>query len=343
MRAQSDAAYRAASWDNALATWRAAAPILTALAVVATIAAGDAPDLTTGEFLAFAVAAAQFVSGSLMLSTTLPQIVSGMPLYERIEPITRTAPETDQTGVHPGVLRGAIELSHVSFRYRADGPAILHDLSLQIQPGAFVAIVGPSGSGKSTLLRLLLGFERTNAGQIRYDGQDLETLTVRDVRRQIGVVLQHGTLMADDIFHNIIGSSLLTVEDAWAAAQMVGIDAEIRQMPMGMHTLLGEDGNTLSGGQRQRLLIARAIVHKPRILFFDEATSALDNTTQALVTESLARLQATRLVIAHRLSTVLHADQIFVLHQGKIVQSGTYAELMQQDGLFATLARRQIA
>ena len=195
------------------------------------------------------------------------------------------------------------------------------------------------------MLRLLLGFERPDPDQdtIAYNGQDVTTLDVHEVRRQSAVVLQNGTLMADDIFHTIVGSSLLMVEDAWEAARMVGIDDEIRQLPMGMHTLVPEGGSTFSSGQRQRLLIARAIVHKPRILFFDEATSALDNATQAVVSTSLEQLKVTRVVIAHRLSTIMHADRIFVLHGRKVVQRGTYTALMQQDGLFATLARRQVA
>lgn len=178
---------------------------------------------------------------------------------------------------------------------------------------------------------------------IYYDGQDLAGLDVEKVRHQLGVVLQNGQLIAGDIFTNIVGSSSLTVDDAWEAARMVGLDEDIERMPMGMHTVLSEGGGTLSGGQRQRLLIARAIVNKPRILFFDEATSALDNRTQALVSESLERLQATRIVIAHRLSTVINADRIFVVDDGRVVQSGTYEELMGQEGLFVELARRQIA
>ncbi len=219
---------------------------------------------------------------------------------------------------------------------------MLQDVSLHIGAGEFVAIVGPSGCGKSTLIRLLLGFETPLAGAIYYDGQDLAGLDVEKVRRQLGVVLQNGQLIAGDIFTNIVGSSPLTVEDAWEAARMVGLDEDIAQMPMGMYTVIGEGGSTLSGGQRQRLLIARAIVNKPRILFFDEATSALDNQAQALVSKSLERLQATRLVVAHRLSTIANADRIFVLDGGRIVQSGTYEELMGQEGPFAELARRQL-
>jgi ATP-binding cassette subfamily C protein len=219
----------------------------------------------------------------------------------------------------------------------------LKDLSLRIRPGEYVALVGGSGSGKSTLLRLLLGFEKPESGSVFYDGHDLTSLDIREVRQQLGVVLQSSKLMPTDIYRNIIGSRNLTVNDAWEAARMAGLDRDIKNMPMGMHTVVSEGGGTFSGGQRQRLMIARALVNKPRIIFFDEATSALDNETQRVVTQSMDSMQATRIVIAHRLSTIINADRIFVLHLGELVQSGSYAELMSEGGLFAELAKRQLA
>ena len=242
------------------------------------------------------------------------------------------------------MLTGDIEVQHAAFRYSAERPLVLRDLSLRIKPGEFVALVGPSGSGKSTLLRLLLGFEHLDSGAIYFDGQDLDgPRRATSLRRQIGVVLQNGRLMSGDIFTNIVGSSTATLDEAWEAARMAGFAEDIEAMPMGMHTVISEGGGTLSGGQRQRLLIARAIVHRPRILLFDEATSALDNRTQAIVSASLERLQATRIVVAHRLSTIRNADRISSSIAGAIVQSGTYDELMRRDGPFAELARRQIA
>jgi ATP-binding cassette subfamily C protein len=211
-----------------------------------------------------------------------------------------------------------------------------------VKPGEYVAIVGSSGSGKSTLLRLLLGFENAEAGTIFYDRQELTVLDIREVRRQIGVVLQNGSIMPGSIFRNIVGSSDLTLDDAWEAARMAGLDQDIADMPMGMLTMMSFGGGVLSGGQRQRLMIARAVVRKPRILFFDEATSALDNRTQAIVSNSLDNLQAARIVIAHRLSAIIHADRIVVMDQGRIVETGTYSELLAQDGPFAQLARRQM-
>jgi len=208
-----------------------------------------------------------------------------------------------------------------------------------------VALVGPSGAGKSTVMRLLLGFEKPDAGTVAYDGRDLATLDLRDVRRQIGVVLQQAELMPSDIFSNIVGfAPTVTLEDAWLAARLAGLEDDIRAMPMGMHTLVGEGGGNVSSGQRQRLLIARAIVHRPKILLLDEATSALDNVTQSIVTESLHnQLRGiTRVVIAHRLDGIVKADRIYVLTDGRIVQSGRYDQLIAEPGPFRDLARRQL-
>jgi ABC-type bacteriocin/lantibiotic exporter with double-glycine peptidase domain len=239
------------------------------------------------------------------------------------------------------VLKGAIELSHVSFNYQKDGPLVLDDVDFRIEADEFVAIVGPSGSGKSTLLRILLGFEMATEGGVFFDGQSLTTLDIRAVRQQIGVVLQHSRLMAGDIFTNIVGNTGRNQDDAWRAARQAALAKDIEAMPMGMHTVIAQGGGTLSGGQRQRLLIARALAAEPRIVFFDEATSALDNLTQAQVSESLESLRVTRVVIAHRLSTIRHADKIVVLERGRIVQMGRFEELMNVAGTFRELARRQ--
>jgi ABC-type bacteriocin/lantibiotic exporter with double-glycine peptidase domain len=189
---------------------------------------------------------------------------------------------------------------------------------------------------------LLLGFETPESGSIHYDGHDLATLDLQAVRRQLGVVLQSSRVFPGSVLQNIVGTSTLTLDDAWEAAGLAGLDEDIRAMPMGMQTFIVEGGSTLSGGQRQRLLIARAIVQRPRILLFDEATSALDNETQAIVSQALEALRATRIVIAHRLSTIMHADRIVVLVDGRIVQSGVYEELLAQSGQFQELARRQV-
>jgi NHLM bacteriocin system ABC transporter ATP-binding protein len=300
--------------------------------------------MSTGQFVAFNGVFNNVLSSMLSLSGVVLDLMIIFPLFERLRPIIEAQPEVDEAKAHPGELSGEIEIYHLSFRYTPDGPLILKDLSLRIRPGEFVALVGGSGSGKSTLLRLLLGFEKPESGTIFYDSQELSSLDLREVRQQIGVVLQSSKLMPTDIYRNIIGSQTnLTVNDAWEGARMAGLDRDIKNMPMGMHTVVSEGGGTFSGGQRQRLMVARALVSRPRIVFFDEATSAMDNETQRTVTESLDAMQATRIVIAHRLSTVINADRIFVLQNGELVQSGSYAELMNQPGPFSDLAKRQLA
>ena len=298
--------------------------------------------MSTGHFLAFVTAFTTVLTSITSTLTMLMPVVAVAPIYERTRPILRTVPEVDTTKAAPGTLAGHVELSRVTFRYEADGPQVIKDVSLEIRPREFVALVGPSGSGKSTLLRLLLGFEQPESGSILYDGQALSQLDVQAVRRQIGVVLQNSVLLAGSVFDNIIGSTPLTLDDAWEAARLVDLEDDIKAMPMQMHTVVGEGGAGLSGGQRQRLLIARAIVNRPRSIFFDEATSALDNESQAWVSRSLERLKATRLVIAHRLSTVRHADRICVVVSGEIAETGTYDELMAKGGVFAGLAKRQM-
>ncbi len=193
-------------------------------------------------------------------------------------------------------------------------------------------------------MKMMLGFERPQKGKIFYDGKDIDSMDKRELRKKFGVVLQDGDLIAGSIFENIIitapGTTMKRVEKV---IEEVGLKDDIDRMPMGLHTVLSENSGTISGGQQQRILIARAIVSNPKILFFDEATSALDNVTQNMVCESLAKLKATRIVIAHRLSTVMDCDRIFVMDQGRLVEEGNYDELMEQGGLFYQLASRQLA
>lgn len=340
-RKQKQIAFKSRSVANIVATYNAALPILAMMAIFAWITAQTTASLSTGEFLAFNSAFNSFQAALLRMVAAFTSVLNIVPLYERAKPVIETVPEVGMAKTDPGELVGDIDVSHIWFRYDSTGPAILKDVSLEIAPGEFVALVGGSGSGKSTLLRVLLGFEPPESGTIYYDGHDLATLDIGAVRRQIGVVLQNGKIMSGTVYENIIGASNLTMDDAWEAARMSGFEEDVKEMPMGMHTVLSAGGGTLSGGQKQRLLIARAIVHKPRILFFDEATSALDNKTQSTVSKSLEKLQATRVVIAHRLSTIINADHIFVFEKGQLAQSGTYDELMQQKGLFAELVKRQ--
>ncbi|MEH1919592.1 NHLP bacteriocin export ABC transporter permease/ATPase subunit [Nostoc sp.] len=299
-------------------------------------------ELSLGTFLAFNTAFGNFTRGTTNLSNTVTEILQVIPQWQRTQPILATIPEVDLCKANPGRIIGKITVDHVTFCYRSDGALTLDDVSISAEPGEFIALVGASGSGKSTLLRLLLGFETPQAGSVYYDGQDLSGLDVDAVRRQLGVVLQNGQLNSASIFENIAGGALMTLDEAWEAARMSGFADDITTMPMQMHTVVSEGGSNLSGGQRQRLLIARALALKPRVLFFDEATSALDNKTQAIVSESLDKLQVTRIAIAHRLSTIRNAHRIYVLQAGRVVQQGTFHELATVEDLFAQLMARQM-
>ena len=264
------------------------------------------------------------------------------PVLDVGKPILEAVPESSKEGKVVSGLNGGIELRHVTFRYAKDEPAILKDLSLSISPGEYVAIVGKSGCGKSTLVKLLLGFEQPERGVISYDGNDMKKLDLYSLRRNIGTVLQDGRLFSGDIYSNItITAPWLGLEEAWEAAEKAGIAEDIRRMPLGMHTYLGEGGDGISGGQKQRLMIARAIAPKPGVLILDEATSALDNLTQKIVTDSMDAMKCTRIVIAHRLSTIRSCDRIIALDQGRIVETGTYEELKARGGFFAELVKRQ--
>jgi NHLM bacteriocin system ABC transporter ATP-binding protein len=296
---------------------------------------------TTGTFLAFNSAFGTFISGTTSLSKIAIEILETLPIWERTQPILQTIPEIDLDKSDPGRLTGKLSVERVLFRYRSDGNLILNDVTIKAEPGEFIALVGPSGSGKSTLLRMLLGFDFPESGGIYYDGQDLSGLDIPAVRRQLGVVLQNSRLMSASIFENIASGALITMDEAWEASKMAGFADDVLAMPMGMHTVVSEGGSNISGGQRQRLMIARALALRPRILFFDEATSALDNRTQAIVSESLDRLKVTRVVVAHRLSTIRNADRIYVLQAGQIMEEGNFEQLSQQDGLFSQLIQRQ--
>lgn len=298
--------------------------------------------LSTGDFLAFNAAFGQALAALLLLARFLPELIEIGPYLERLRPILEAAPEMSKDAHSPSNLSGGVSLNHVTFRYEEGAAPVLDDLSLEIEAGSFVALVGPSGGGKSTLVRLLLGFETPESGTVFHDGLPLDRMDLTVLRAQVGVVLQDGRVNQGSIAENIIGTSGASLEDAWAAARMAGLAGDIEAMPMGMHTILVEGAQTLSGGQRQRLLLARALVGRPRLVILDEATSALDNRTQEVVTSSLERLHCTRIVIAHRLSSIMKADKIVVVDGGRIVESGTYETLMRQGGVFHDHARRQL-
>jgi len=328
---------------NALSVFETSYPTLATLVIFAIASYNNSRLLLDlGAFLGFLSAFGQTMGSIGTWAASLSESLVAIPHLRRVKPLIDAATESPEERKPPGELSGEIELSGITFRYVPGGAPVLDDLTLKIEPGEYVAIVGPSGSGKSSLLRLLLGFEQPEAGAVFYDGKALNTLEISAVRRQLGVVLQDTRLATGSLFENICGGVEMPLEKAWEAARQAGLDADISQMPMGMNTVVAEGVNTLSGGQRQRIMIARAIARAPRILLFDEATSALDNQTQAVVAASLDRLAVTRIVIAHRLSTVRNADRIVMLIGGKLAQVGTYSELMAMPGPFAEFAQRQL-
>ncbi|MFF9016842.1 NHLP bacteriocin export ABC transporter permease/ATPase subunit [Streptomyces sp. NPDC014870] len=299
--------------------------------------------MSASEFLTFSTAVTMLLSSVTQLTGALLSAAAVQPLFEQVGPVFKETPEVRGSSAPPGELSGAIEAENLSFRYTEDGPLVLDGVDFRVRPGEFVAVVGASGCGKSTLLRLLIGFDRPSSGSVRYDGQDLAALDQAAVRRQCGVVLQNAQPFSGTILDCICGAETFPLEDAWAAAAMAGLAEDIKAMPMGMHTMLSDGGGTISGGQRQRLMIAQALIRRPRILFFDEATSALDNEAQRVVIESTRALNATRVVIAHRLSTIMDADRVIAMADGRIVQQGSPAELLADTtGLFHELVRRQL-
>ena len=303
----------------------------------------QASGLSLGIFLAFTTAMTTFLLGLTSLSTTALELLDMLAKFERIKPIIAAEKEIRVDAIDPGPLEGRVTLQDVSFGYDPKGPAILENLNIDIRPGEFLALVGPSGCGKSTIFRLLVGFERPDAGRVLFDGQDLTQLDLGAVRSQLGCVLQSAEVSAGSMVENIAGSSRVGIDEIWRAAEDAGLAEDIEQMPMGIHTMISEGGGNISGGQKQRLLIARALVKNPRILLLDEATSALDNNTQATVTASLKRRNVTRIAIAHRLSTIQDADRIIVLKSGEVSESGTFESLMEKSGLFASMMSKQQA
>ena len=299
-------------------------------------------NVSVADYMAFNVAYGQATAAIMALAAVAGQMAQISPMLEMVAPILEVTPETAEDKPSVESLSGGIEVSGVSFRYNEDSPYILKDLSFKVRPGEYVALVGKSGCGKSTIMRLLLGFEKPEFGTIFYGSYDVQKVDLRSLRQHIGVVMQDGKLFMGDISSNItISTPNATLDDAWEAAEIAGIGDDIRKMPMGMQTMITEGGGGVSGGQRQRLMIARAVCGKRRILMLDEATSALDNKTQKHVSDSLDALKCTRIVVAHRLSTVRHCDRILVVDDGRIAEEGTYDELLERGGLFAELVERQ--
>ena len=298
--------------------------------------------VTPANYIAFNSAYGMVAGVFASLAGVALNIAQIKPVFEMVEPILKAEPETSTEQEMVTDLSGNIELSNVYFRYKDTMPYVVDGMNLKIKAGEYIAITGTTGCGKSTLMRLLLGFETPERGTIYYDGKDMNKLDKRSLRRKIGAVTQDGGLFQGSVYSNIVISAPELGHDAaWEAAEIAGIAEDIRQMPMGMHTLISEGQGGISGGQKQRLMIARAVAHKPKILMFDEATSALDNKTQKQVSEALDRMNCTRIVIAHRLSTIKNCDRILMLDKGRIIEDGTYDELIAKNGRFAELVARQ--
>jgi ATP-binding cassette subfamily C protein len=294
-------------------------------------------------FVAFNVAYGQFIASVFGLAKSWISLLNVAPLHQRARPILEAAVETRGSAQDPGEIIGNVEIRDIHFRYAPDSPPVLNGLTLLAEAGKLIAVVGPSGAGKSSLVRLLLGFDDPQRGSIFIDGKDIRHLNKRALRQQFGVVLQNGRVLSGSVYHNITAGAHVSREEAWEAARIAGLDKDIRALPMGMDTFLNEGASTISGGQRQRLMIARAVVRRPKLLIFDEATSALDNQTQEEVRRNLEKMNCTRIVIAHRLSSIANADRIYVLDGGQVVEQGSADQLMALNGRFAEMARRQIA
>ncbi len=296
--------------------------------------------LELSGFLAFLTAFASFQVAVVSIAEGLWQLASRKPEIERLKVFLESDVESPEGRPQAGRLDGSLEFSHVTFGYAPELPPVLNDVSFSVRPGEFVAIVGPSGAGKSSLIRLLLGFETPANGSILYSGKDLRELDVNSVRRQLGVILQNSRIMPGSILENITTGTGCSLAEAEEAVRLAALEKDIAAMPMGIFTNVGE--GLLSGGQQQRILIARALIGRPVIVIMDESTSALDNETQETVRRNIEKLNVTRIIIAHRLSTVINADRIYVLDQGVIRESGTFRELMKHDGVFRALASRQM-
>ena len=309
-----------------------------------TIIFNNGLNASVGNIMGFFTSFGIFSAALYKLPDCYLYYLQAKPWFERLTPILKEEPERNNSTKAIEDVSGNIDVRHLSFAYSEDAHIVLDDISFSVKAGEYLAIVGPSGCGKSTLLNLLLGFNRQDKGKIYYDNRDLDDIDKKSLRKNFGVVLQDGDLIAGSILDNILISNPdATLQDVDDVLKKVDLFDEVQQMPMGVNTLLSEGSGLISGGQKQRILIARAIVAKPKILFFDEATSALDNITQAHIVESLNKIGGTRIVIAHRLSTIINCDRIIVLNEGKIAEMGTYKELMNNKNIFYDLVQRQIA
>ncbi|MBL9019400.1 MAG: peptidase domain-containing ABC transporter [Myxococcales bacterium] len=312
-----------------------------------------------GPMLILTIGASAVMNGQMMLGTMLAmnslatslfgplsalvssalelQLVKGH--MDRIDDVLQTKVEQDRDAAQqPPRLRGGVSVRNVSFKYGEQAPLVVQDVSLDIQPGTSVALVGPSGSGKSTLLNLLAGLYKPVGGEIQYDGKPLHDMDLRAIRQQIGIVPQHPFIFGGTIRENVaLTAPGATLDRISSACKVSCLHDDITEMPMTYDTVVSDGGGSLSGGQRQRVAIARAVIRNPSLMLLDEATSALDNTTEKRVIENLERQRCTRITVAHRLSTVRNADLIVVMDKGRIVEQGDHATLLAKGGLYTTL------
>ncbi|HEY0142864.1 MAG TPA: peptidase domain-containing ABC transporter [Thermoanaerobaculia bacterium] len=329
------------------AFFEAAMNVLTTASPFVVLAVGAAQvldgDLTLGTMLAVTALAIGFLTPLTSLVSTAVQLQLLASYMDRMEDVLDAPPEQDrQQVVEAPPLSGRIALDDVSFQYSPMRPHAVRNVSVEIAPGSFVALVGSSGAGKSTLAMLLMGLYRPTSGRVLYDGLDLSTLELTSLRRQLGIVLQQPYLFAESIRNNIaLGDEGLPLERIIEAAKKAHIHDFVATLPLGYDTPLADGGSSLSGGQRQRIALARALVRRPSILLLDEATSHLDTESEREVLEELERLRATRLVIAHRLSTVIRADKILVMDAGALVEEGQHDELLARGGRYAELVQAQ--
>ena len=276
------------------------------------------------------------------MTSSFSETVGALPHLQFADNVLKTPTEEMNTGTADHAISGNIELTNVSFSYRNGENSVLRNLDLNIRPGEYIGIVGPSGCGKSTLMKLMLGFLKATEGKVSFDGIDIERYNLQSLRRQFGVVLQDAAVLTGSITRNIALTDDADMDLVKEAARQAAVLDDIEAMPMKFHTMLSGEAEVISGGQRQRIVLARALMRNPKILFLDEATSAIDNMAQKTIKDNLDKLGITRIVIAHRLSTVVNCDRILVLDRGRIAEMGTYQQLMEKNGLFANMARRNI-
>ena len=341
-REQKQAELRRGAAEGQLQALSAGLPLIAAAVLIIAAAATGSGPVAVADFLVVYTVLMVFQSAVARLGASFGALAAIGPALDRVQPFLAEPPEITAAGKTVSTLRGDVLLDHVSFRYDGDGPLILDDVTIHARAGEFIAIAGESGAGKSTIMRLALGLDAPTSGTVYYDGRDLRHLNIKQLRRRIGAVPQAIQLHPEDVWDNIIGDHHgADADDAWRAATLAGADRAISAMPMKMLTNVG--ARATSGGESQRIMIAHALLGNPRVLFLDEATNWLDNDSQATVMENLARLGSTRIVIAHRLSTLQQADRIYVLQGGKVVQEGSFAELTEAEGMFRNLMRRQMA